>query len=131
MKRNGDWVKSLYEAAGRGDFPTFLSALDPQIEWREADGSPYAEAQPFKGPDAVGGVLGKIGGDVDGFAVIPQNVIDAGDTVVVEGRYRGTVKATGKPLDAQFAHIWRIAGGKVVAFQQYTDTRQWAEALNR
>ena len=131
MKRNGDWIKSLYEAAGRGDFPTFLNALDAQIEWREADGSPYAEAQPFKGPAAVGSLLGRIGADVDEFAVVPQNIIDGGDTVVVEGRYRGTVKATRKPLDAQFAHVWRIRNGKVVAFQQYTDTKQWTEACGR
>jgi uncharacterized protein len=47
---------------------------------------------------------------------------------VVEGRYRGTVKATGMPVDAQFAHVWHLRDGKVVRFQQYTDTGQWSEA---
>ncbi len=131
MKSNADWVKSLYEAAGRGDFATLLGAFDPQIEWREAHGFPYAEAQPFKGPDAVGAALGRIASDVDGFAVIPEKFVDGGDTVVAEGRYRGRVKATGKPLDAEFVHFWRIRSGKVYAFRQYTDTQQWNDVLRK
>ncbi len=46
--------------------------------------------------------------------------------VVVLGRYRGTNKATGRPLDAQLAHVWRVRDGKAVRFQQYTDTLQAA-----
>ena len=32
-------------------------------------------------------------------------------------------------LDAQFAHVYTLSGGKIVRFQQYTDTAQWKEAL--
>ena len=31
-------------------------------------------------------------------------------------------------VDAQFAHVWQLHSGKVVRFQQYTDTKQWVEA---
>jgi uncharacterized protein len=74
------------------------------------------------------GVFQRIVTDVDGFSVTPEHYSEAGDTVVVEGRYRGTMKATGTPIDAQFAHVWRLRGGKIVTFQQYTDTSQWAKA---
>jgi uncharacterized protein len=47
--------------------------------------------------------------------------------VLVEARYRATAKATGKPLDAQVAHVWDFRDGKVVRFQQYTDTWQFSE----
>ncbi len=30
---------------------------------------------------------------------------------------------------AQFAHVWVLKGGSVVKFQQYTDTKQFAEAI--
>ena len=33
-------LKSLYEAFGRGEIPTVLAAMHPQIEWREAEGNP-------------------------------------------------------------------------------------------
>jgi ketosteroid isomerase-like protein len=74
------------------------------------------------------GVFMRCVADVDGFTVTPRRFTEGGDTVVVEGRYRGTMKATGIPIDAQFVHVWQLAGGKVVAFQQYTDTKQWADA---
>jgi ketosteroid isomerase-like protein len=74
------------------------------------------------------GVFQRIVSDVENFAVVPERFIDGGDTVVVEGRYRGSMKATGTPVDAQFAHVWLLRDGRVVRFQQYTDTRQWAKA---
>jgi hypothetical protein len=33
----------------------------------------------------------------------------------------------GKPLDAEVAHVWDFRDGKVVRFQQYTDTWQFAQ----
>jgi ketosteroid isomerase-like protein len=65
----------------------------------------------------------------DYFAVVPERISDAGETVVSEGRYRGTVKATGKAVSVQFAHVWRFRDGKVISHQQYTDTQQWAAAF--
>lgn len=127
---NGDVIRGLYEAFGRGDVPTVLGAFDPAIEWREADNFIYADRNPYIGPGAVAeGVFMRIVGDVDGFTVVPQRITAGDDTVVVEGRYRGTVKATGIHVDAQFVHAWQLAGGKIARFQQYTDTKQWADAF--
>jgi ketosteroid isomerase-like protein len=58
----------------------------------------------------------------DGFAVQIDEIVDAGDTIVAFGRYLGTYKATGRAQHAQMAHVWRIAGGRAVRFQQYADT---------
>ena len=69
--------------------------------------------------------------DWEGFAPVPEEFLDAGDTVVVLGRYRGTYKATGRTLDAQFVHVWRVEDGKAVAFQQYTDTLQAVRVTER
>jgi hypothetical protein len=130
MATNGDRTKALYEAFGRGDVPAVLGAFDPQIQWREAETSRYADRNPYVGPQAVAeGVFMRIASDVEGFAVVPERISDAGDTVLAEGRYRGTVKATGTALSVQFAHVWRWREGRIVAFQQYTDTKGWADAL--
>ena len=42
-------------------------------------------------------------------------MVAASDTVLVEARYKATAKATGKPLDAQVAHVWDLRDGKVVS----------------
>ena len=64
----------------------------------------------------------------DGFAAQPEQFLDAGDSVVATGRYTGVHRTTGKSIDAQFAHFWKLENGKVTRFQQYADTLQVARA---
>jgi len=119
-------MKELYAAFGRGDVGTVLAAFAPNIEWRQAEGNPYQPSgAPWFGGEAITQELFvKLGIEWDGFIVTPKVFHDAGDTVVAEGRYTGTFKATGKDIDAQFCHVWRLKNGKVVSFQQYVDTGQ-------
>lgn len=130
MGQSGEMIRGLYEAFGRGDVPTVLGAMDDRIAWNEAENAGLSDGNPYIGPNAV---LERIfmtkGTAIDGLTVTPSNIIDAGDTVAVEGRYTGTVKVTGKQLDAQFVHVWEIANGKAVRHQQYTDSKQWSEAF--
>ena len=129
MADNASIVRGIYEAFGRGDIPTVLGMLDAQAEWNEAEHFTYWRGAPFIGPQAVlTGVIARIPQDLDGFAIEVGRIVAAGDTVLVEARYKGTAKATGKPIDAQAAHVWDLRDGKVVRFQQYTDTWQFAQA---
>jgi hypothetical protein len=123
---NVELVRGLYEAFGRGDVGTVLGAMDPSIEWREAEGNPYEpNGNAWIGPDAITqNLLVKLGTDWDGFTVHPKEFHDAGDTVIVEGRYTGTHKATGRSLDAQVCHVWKVRDGKLASFQQFVDTAQ-------
>jgi len=130
MGANGDIIKGLYDAFARGDVGAVLGALDPAIEWREAESIRYAKGNPYVGPSAVAqGVLMTLATSIDNFAVVSAGVIDGGEMVAAEGRYTGTVKSTGTPLDAQFVHVFELRAGKIVKFRQYTDTLQWARAL--
>lgn len=125
MSTNADLVRSIYESFGRGDAEAVLERFSPEIVWKEGEHFPYSDRNPYVGPQAVAeGVFMRLMTEWDGFAVQPERFHDAGDTVLVEGRYAGTYKATGRALDAQFAHVWDIRDGKVVRFQQYTDTEQ-------
>ena len=126
-KENVDLVRSIYGAFAAGDVAGVLERFSPGIEWNEAENFPYADNNPYRGPEAVlTGVFGRIATDWQGFAPVPEEYLDAGDTVVVLGRYRGTCAATGKALNAQLVHVWRVHDGKAVQFQQYADTLQVA-----
>ena len=130
MGTNGDIVKGIYAAFAKGDVPAVLGTFDAGIVWNEAEGYRFAAGNPYVGPNAIlQNVFMPLVTQVDGFTVTPSNVIVGGDHVAVEGRYTGTVKATGVRLDAQFTHVFELRGGKVVKFQQYTDTAQWTKAL--
>ena len=128
-QQNVDLVRAIYDAFGRGDIAAVVSMMSPDIVWNEAEGVPYADGNPYRGPDAVvSGVFMRIGSEWDGFAVEPEELLDAGDAVVALGRYRGACKATGRIIDAQMAHVWRVRDGKAASFQQYADTLQFARA---
>jgi ketosteroid isomerase-like protein len=130
MGANGDIVKGIYAAFAKGDVPAVLGAFDSGIVWNEAEGYRLAAGNPYVGPQAIlQNVFMPLVTQIDGFTATPAQVIDGGDHVAVEGRYAGTVKATGARLDAQFMHVYELRGGKIVKFQQYTDTAQWVRAL--
>lgn len=130
MSQNVDLVRSIYEAFARGDVPAVLALFAEDIEWNEAENFPYADGNPYRGPQAVvQGVFARLGAQWDRFSVQPQEWLDAGDRVVALGTHRGTYKATGKSVQAQFAHVWSLRAGKAAKFQEYTDTLQFAQAV--
>ena len=124
-------LKSLYDAFGHGDVPTVLGSMSPDIRWHQAEGNPYMlSGDAFVGPDAVlNNVFMKLGTEWDGFTVRPKSFHGAGDSVIVEARYGGTYKATGKSMDAQVCHVWDVKDGKVTRFQQYMDTAKLQDAM--
>jgi ketosteroid isomerase-like protein len=131
MSKNVELLKSGYEAFARGDVEYIVSnVLDPEIEWREPEIPRYPIGGVYRGPDAVvQGVFAQTAELWDDFSVEPEEYLDAGDTVVVTGRYRGRARATGKALDAPFAAVWKFHYGRIVEGQEYPDTNAVREAL--
>lgn len=120
---NIELIRGVYAAFAAGDVPAVLGAFDPDIVWNEAENFPYADGNPYVGPEAVvNGVFARCATEWNGFAVKVEELLNAGDAVVALGRYRGTYKATGREQNTQFVHVWRIAAGKVTHFQQYANT---------
>lgn len=129
-KENVDLTLSVYEAFAKGDINTVLDLLDPKVEWNEAENFIYADGSPYIGPTAVlEGVFKRIGNEWEGFSSSLNEVLDAGETIVAHGYYSGTYSKNGRQVRAQFAHLFTFRAGKIVKFQQYTDTAQFAQAV--
>jgi uncharacterized protein len=123
-------ITEAYAAFGRNDPSVLFGAMDPAISWNEAEGNPLSDRNPYIGAQSIGdGVFGRLLAAIDNFSAAPTTIIDGGEHVVVVGRYRGTAKASGAVLDSQYCHVYRFRDGKVVSFQQYTDTAQWARLM--
>ncbi|HUE80946.1 MAG TPA: nuclear transport factor 2 family protein [Pyrinomonadaceae bacterium] len=121
-------VQGVYDAFAKADIPGVLGFLSSDINWTEAEGFPYGGT--YIGPNAVlEGVFMRLGTEWEGFAAVPEEFIDAGDTVVVLGKYSGKYKATGKSFQANFAHVWKVRDRKAVRFVQYVDTLIVHQAL--
>lgn len=122
-------VQGIYDAFAEGDVDAFAAALHPEIVWMEAENNTYADNNPYEGPQAVmDGVIGRVTADWANFTVTPEEMISEGNRVVVLGRYNGDYLETGKSIDAQVVHVWTVQDGQAIAFQQYVDTLQLAEA---
>jgi ketosteroid isomerase-like protein len=123
---NVEIVKGAYDAFGCGDLEALLGAFDEQIEWRPAESHPYAgNGERWVGADAItANLIVRTGEEWDGFVAKPRKFHDAGETVVVQGRYGGTFKPSGRELDAEFCHVWTVREGKIAIFDQYVDTAQ-------
>jgi ketosteroid isomerase-like protein len=123
-------INRIYEAFGQRDFAAVLDLLGPAIEWIAADNSPLADRSPYRGLDDVReGPLKRIAAGFESLTVRVDEIFSADDRVVALGHYDGVYKANGRRFRAQVAHIWTLADGKAVKFQQYVDTYQLAESF--
>jgi len=129
MSENVALVRSFYEALGRGDVPTVLGLLHPQLEWTEAEGFPYYSGTWNQPQDVLDKLIVPLMRDWDDFSVAAADFIAEGDRVVSIGLYGGVNKVTGKRMRAPFAHVWRVTDGKLKRFDMYTDTLLVARAM--
>jgi ketosteroid isomerase-like protein/Tfp pilus assembly protein PilF len=131
LKGNVAIVDGLYQAFAKGDVPTVLGSMDANIVWNEAENFPYADQNPYVGPDAVlNGVFGRIMAEWEYWNLTDIQLHDmSGNQVLATLRYKAKHKTTGKEIDCQTAHLWTLKDGKIKAFQQFTDTKQAAEAI--
>jgi len=123
-------IERFYRMYGRKDIPATLELFHPLAEMHPAENFIYATGQPFVGPDAIRtSIFTRVDADWDGFTATTEELLGAGEVVIARGRYRGTFKATGTPIDAEFVHVFRFKDGKIFMWQSYTDTAQFKEAI--
>ncbi len=125
---NLEIVKRLYTAFRQRDTNTILELFDPQIEWIQNEGFPGGGRH--VGSDAViNDVFAKFRHDWETWQVVVDEWLDAGDTIIALGEYRGTHKSTSKSMTAAFAHVYKLKNSRIVRFQQYTDTLKIASVI--
>lgn len=129
-RRAIDVVAAVYRSHASRDTPSLLDVLAEDVEWVQASGHPYAGARPWRGHrEVVEHVVDPVNDDWDGYATEVDEMIDAGDRVVVTGRYSGTYRATGRALAAEMCVIYTVHEGRITRFQQYCDTAAFRHAM--
>jgi len=118
---NAEIIEAHYAASDAGDLDGMLAPFAADIEWTEAAGFPLAGT--YVGPQAIAeGVFMRLQQEWEGFTVVVDEVLDAGDIIVGIGTYSGINRVTGKSFSARFTHIWRLEDAKVVRFEQVVDS---------
>jgi ketosteroid isomerase-like protein len=128
---NLDVIDQLYQAFAKGDIPAALANMDPNIEWNEAESFPYADGNPYIGPQAVlEGVFARIGAEWEYWNLVDIELHEmSNDKVLATLRYQAKYKKNGAVIDAQTAHFWTLKDGEIIKFQQFTDTDQVVKAV--
>jgi uncharacterized protein len=122
-------VKRFYDLLTSGDSAAALGLLHPDIEWTEAERTPYF-AGTMRGVDAVvAGLFEPLAHDFDGFTTVPSDLLRDGSRVASFGRDTGTARSTGRVMSAPFVHLWTVEDGRLRRFTQFTDSAAWNEAL--
>ncbi len=121
-------VADHYAASDRRDPAAMMADIAPTIEWTEMAGFPCAGT--YRSADeVVRNVFVRLGTEWDGYTFTLEALHDAGDTVLGTGWYAGTHKLTGKSFRCRVAHVWRVEAGRIVRFEQFTDTLLVARAM--
>ena len=130
MSANILLAQSLYAAFGRGEIETIVNACAPAVRWQvKGRNKDYPTIGVWNGPKGVGEFFDLVAKTQEPVVFTPNEFHAAGDTILVLGNYRWTVRKTGKSVDAGFAHVFTLKDGKVIAFREFTDTAQFAEAF--
>jgi ketosteroid isomerase-like protein len=129
-EENVNIMRQGYEAFNRGDIEAVTSIMDPNIEWQEPDVEGLPARGTHHGPEAlVNNVIGPVVETWDDFQAVAEEFLDAGERVIVLGRFRGRGKESGRTFEAPFAHVWTLRDRKAVHHRNYPDTATLLQSL--
>jgi hypothetical protein len=115
-------VRQGYEAFGRGDIETLLSLLAENIEWTSPGPADLPTAGIRRGRQQVAEFFKAVNELFEFQRFEPKTFIAEGDRVVVLGEDTSLIKATGKVLDGEWAHVFTVRNGQIISFHEYIDT---------
>lgn len=127
-----DPVQSFYARLGAGDLDGALALVTDDVRWNDPEGFP-AGGKLRGRAEVKQKVFGKLLSEWKPFGVHVDRIIYGqstdGATALALGRYSGVFAATGKPIDLAFAHLWTVEGGRLAAFETFTDTATMRQAM--
>lgn len=120
-------LRNGYEAFARRDIPAVLAAFSEDIDWHVPDSLPYGGD--YHGHEGAVAFFSRLAEYWQEMAVEPEEFIDAGDTIVVRARFRGS--GAERTVVSEELHLWRMRSGKAKSFTAYSDTARELEAIGR
>jgi len=130
-EQNKSIVNQAYSNFKSGDINSLLGLMADDVAWTlpQMDGVPFAGAR--TGREAVGEFFATIDSSQETLRFDPRQLIAEGDTVVALGNYQWKVKSNSREFGGDFAHVFTIRDGKIVAFNEYMDTAACRDAYQK
>jgi uncharacterized protein len=129
MSANLTLLRSTYEGLSGENATRLLAALTPDAVWIEAAGFPYAGT--YVGAEAiVANVFRRLATEWTDYRAQADHYLEQGDQIVAFGVYSGTFNATGRFMQASFAHLYTFKDGKIARMVQYVDSHMVQQAMH-
>ena len=130
---NLDTVRKIYRDFAAGNAAAILDVFADDVEFRLAEHHPYrGSAGAWRGKQEIAKEFFAVAGpEWQSWTIGVEQTVEAPDTVIVEGRYTGLYKPTGRRMDIQVCHVWRFRGERVASFHQYVDTAALRRVMAR
>ena len=126
-QQNVEIVEEIYEQVSQGHTEVLYERLDPKVEW-DTTTSDFPDAGLYHGHDGVREYRRRFWGTWEAQRNEPEELIDAGDSVVAVVRMGGRGKGSGIEIDQWFAWLWTFSEGKVIRVAVYQDRAEALEA---
>lgn len=128
MSQNLATITTIYEAFGKGDVPTILEQMAPDVQWESwADnygqqaGVPWLQAR--QGREGVLAFFQYLGTQMQVTEFQVLSIMDGGHQIAVEFTIAVTLPALGTHYRDEEIHLWSFnSEGKVSRLRHYTDT---------
>ncbi len=104
-------ANDLYDAFGRMDEARLRALLHPEVEWIQCAGFPGGGHR-HGAEEVLEKVFGALSSEWGDWRVDVDEVLDAGNAVVVLGKYAGTHGETSRSMEAVFAHVYDVEDGR-------------------
>jgi ketosteroid isomerase-like protein len=126
-QENVDLVQRTIEAFNSGDWDASLEYMDEDIEWRAADAIPDQDS--YFGRDGVRAFWTAWTDNFESFRLEVEELIDAGQDVVVLARIRGQGIASGVEVRSNsIAQVARVRDRKILRWEIYDSAHEALEA---
>ena len=119
-------MRGGYAAFAAGDIPSVMALFADDLVWTTLDSVPTGGV--YRGPQGAGEFFTKLPLYYSELHVEPDRFVDAGDSVLVQGRHRGRTMS-GNAFDVPWMHVWTLRDGKATSFTEVFDTAPIVQAL--
>jgi ketosteroid isomerase-like protein len=131
-QENVETVRAIYARFGEGDFRASADLLDPHVVMVLSPefGPEIPGAGTYIGTEAVAGYTREylLGAWAD-FTMEAEEILGAGDSVLVGVRQHGVGRTSGAPTKLRYFTVWSFRGGKVIRIESFRERTEALETL--
>lgn len=120
-------VTASYEALNQGDVDAAMEALAEDAVWHESEALP--DTGIYEGREAIRAFLTEFLASWERFHQTIEETRQAGDRVALLIHLEARGRGSAAEVDARYAHVWTLAGGRGVRVDAYYEGEEALAAI--